>query len=112
MKNPNCPYPSSPFIIYAGSKRPEHVSAELKKGVLGVTNDPHKTTLKKMLFYKKTKNLVIEEGSEITLPPDLGWLLVSQCQHDRHDQESYTGEEIGADGYEAGGDSPELQSNE
>ena len=45
-------------------------------------------------------------------PPDLGWLLVSQCQHDHHDQESYTGEEIGADGYEAGGDSPELHSNE
>jgi hypothetical protein len=59
MESPNCPYSSSPFIIYAGSKRPEHVSAGLKKGVLGVTNDPHKTTLRKMLFYKKTKNLVI-----------------------------------------------------
>jgi hypothetical protein len=42
----------------------------------------------------------------------LGWLLLSYCQHDRHDQKSYTGEEVGADGYKAGGDSPELQSNE
>jgi hypothetical protein len=48
-------------------------------------------------------------------PAEIGWLLVSassQCQHDRHDQESYTSEEIGADGYEAGGASAELQSNE
>ena len=42
------------------------------------------------------------------VPPDLGWLLVSQYQHDRHDRESHTTEEIGADGYEAGDDSPEL----
>jgi hypothetical protein len=59
MKSPNCPYPPSPFIIYARSKRLEHVSAGLKKGVLRVTNDPHRATLLKMLFYKKTKNLVI-----------------------------------------------------
>ena len=38
--------------------------------------------------------------------------LVSQYQHDRHDRESHTTEEIGADGYEAGEDSPELQANE
>jgi hypothetical protein len=55
MERPNCPYSSSPFIIYAGSKGPEHVSAGLKKGVLGVTNDPHKTTLLKMLFVQENK---------------------------------------------------------
>jgi uncharacterized protein GlcG (DUF336 family) len=43
-------------------------------------------------------------------PPDLGWLLVSHCQHDRHERESNTSEEIGADGYDAGSDSPELQA--
>ena len=35
----------------------------------------------------------------------------SQCQHDSHDQESHTSEEIGADGYEAGSAFTEVQAN-
>ncbi len=38
--------------------------------------------------------------------------LVSQYQHDRHDRESHTTEEIGVDGYEAGDVPPELQADE
>nr|HET6903841.1 response regulator [Ktedonobacteraceae bacterium] len=31
---------TTPFIIYAGSKRPEHVAEGRRKGAFGVTNDP------------------------------------------------------------------------
>ena len=34
----------------------------------------------------------------------LGRISVSQCEHDRHYRESHAAEEIGAYGYEAGGD--------
>ena len=45
-------------------------------------------------------------NSAATFPPDLGWPLVSQGQNDRHDRDSHTTEEIGADGYKAGDGSP------
>lgn len=31
---------TTPFIIYAGSKRPEHIAEGRKRGAFGVTNDP------------------------------------------------------------------------
>jgi CheY-like chemotaxis protein len=31
---------TTPFIIYAGSKRPEHIAEARKRGVFGTTNDP------------------------------------------------------------------------
>jgi CheY-like chemotaxis protein len=31
---------STPFIIYAGSKRPEHIAEARKRGAFGTTNDP------------------------------------------------------------------------
>jgi CheY-like chemotaxis protein len=31
---------TTPFIIYAGSKRPEHIAEGKKRGAFGVTNDP------------------------------------------------------------------------
>ena len=31
---------TTPFIIYAGSKRPEHIAEARKRGAFGTTNDP------------------------------------------------------------------------
>jgi hypothetical protein len=65
------------------------------------------------IFYVKQVSCGRVQRQARPLPGDaVTDLLVPQHQHDSHNQESYAGEKIGADGYETGCNSPELQPNE
>jgi CheY-like chemotaxis protein len=40
LENVQAMHISTPFIIYAGSKRPEHIAEARRRGAFGTTNDP------------------------------------------------------------------------